>query len=110
MTSETDDSKQPVLDDVSSPAWQAYNAMYESKQKHYELLEKLDNKKKKFNLDPTQEDQAELAQHLANHDEQVKLFTEAAINLKLNHPESHKKLFEFIAKLGDGKPSQPVKH
>jgi len=34
-----DENKPLVLDDASSDAWQAYNAMFDSKQQHYEFLE-----------------------------------------------------------------------
>lgn len=104
------ESEQVVLDEVSEPAWQAYNAMFETKQQHYEFLEVLENKKKKFNISPSESDQQKLATFLSEHDEQVKNFTRLSMELKSSHPESHTRLFSFIAKLGDGEPAKKTQH
>ena len=42
-----------VLEGDAADTWQAYNAMETTKQRHFELLELLDNKKKNYNIDPT---------------------------------------------------------
>jgi len=106
----TDDDQPLVLDEDSSAAWQAYNAMFDSKQQHYELLEILENKKKKFNISPSEEDKQQLAAFLAEHDNQVKRFTQLAQELKAANPESHLNLFKFIAQLGNGEPNQKTPH
>jgi len=103
-------SKQDSLDDHAKPVWQAYTAMFESKQRHYEYLELLENKKKKFNIQPSEKDKAQLADYLGQHDTQVKAFTQMSIELKHKHPESHKNLFAFIAQLVDGEPSTSTEH
>lgn len=103
-------AEQIVLDDVSTPAWQAYNAMFETKQNHYEFLEVLENKKKKFNISPSENDKQKLAEFLSQHDEQVKNFTRLSMELKASSPESHTKLFSFIAQLGDGEPNKKTQH
>lgn len=108
---DTSEESQPlVLDDASSDAWQAYNAMFDTKQQHYEFLETLENKKKKFNISPSENDKQKLAEYLSEHDRQVKRFTQLAQELKTAHPESHLNLFKFIAQLGDGKPNQKTPH
>lgn len=98
------------LSEHSLPAWQAYSGMFDTKQKHYEFLEVLENKKKKFNLSPTDDDKQKLAGYLSEHSAQVKQFTKLSIELKASHPEAHLQLFNFIAKLGDGEPSKKTEH
>ena len=61
-----------VLEGDAADTWQAYNAMETTKQRHFELLELLDNKKKNYNIDPTDADQRLLECLLADHDQQVK--------------------------------------
>lgn len=103
-------SEKIVLDDASSDAWNAYNAMFETKQNHYEFLEILENKKKKFNISPSEKDKQQLAQFLSKHDEQVKRFTRLSMELKSTSPDAHIQLFKFIAQLGDGEPSKKTQH
>ena len=102
----SDENSPLVLDGASSDAWQAYNHMFDTKQQHYEFLEMLENKKKKFNISPSQSDQQKLAEFLSEHDRQVRRFTQLAQQLKMANPESHLNLFKFIAQLGDGEPNQ----
>lgn len=106
----SDDNKSLVLDDASSDAWQAYNAMFDTKRQHYEFLEILENKKKKFNISPSEKDKQKLAEFLSEHDRQVKRFTQLAQELKSTNPASHLNLFKFIAQLGDGAPNQKTPH
>jgi len=106
----TDNKNQVQLDDACNEAWLAYSAMFETKQQHYEFLEVLENKKKKFNLSPTDNDKEKLAEFLSAHDEQVKRFTSLAQELKASNPESHINLFKFIAQLGDGEPNKKTQH
>jgi len=79
-------------------------------QQHYEFLEILENKKKKFNISPSESDKQKLADYLSEHDRQVKRFTQLAQELKSTNPESHLNLFKFIAELGDGAPSEKTPH
>jgi len=106
----TDGQSVVALDDASMESWQAYNAMFESKQRHYEFLELLENKKKKFNLSPTDADKQKLAEYLEQHDAQVKRFITLSQQLKASKPESHELFIKFIAQLGDGEPNKKVKH
>ena len=81
--------------------WQAYNAMETTKQRHYDLLTLLENKKKKFNLDPTAQDTELLEQLLRDHDEQVKVFTAESTRLKSANPGAHLALFQYIGQINE---------
>lgn len=98
------------LDEHNQETWQAYSDMFKSKQAHYEFLELLENKKKKFNLGPTEEEQKKLEGLLAQHDTNVKRFTQLSVALKSSHPDSHTALFQLIAEAGDGLPDPDNRH
>ena len=85
-----------LLDEVAAMAWQAYNAMETTKRRHFELLEVLDNKKKNYNIDPTTQDRKLIDCLLRDHDQQVKRFTQASIQLKGADASAHLALFEYI--------------
>ena len=99
-----------ILAGVAVAAWQAYNAMETTKRRHFELLEVIDNKKKNYNIDPTQRDQQLLAYLLRDHDEQVKRFTEHSMALKAEEPTAHKQLFEYIGAINSADNDSPVTH
>ena len=88
-----------ILEGVAANTWQAYNAMQTTKQRHYDLLQILENKKKKFNLDPTEKDQALLQNLLSDHDAQVKRFTLASQQLKQSDAAAHTSLFVYIGQV-----------
>jgi hypothetical protein len=83
----------------TAEAWQAYNAMEATKQRHFELMTALETKKKRTNLEPTPEELAMLATMLDEHDRQVRTFTAAAGRLKQRDPTAHAALFEYIGKI-----------
>ena len=85
----------------SAAAWQAYNAMETTKQRHFDFLNVLERKKKNFNLDPTEEDNVILEQLLKDHDQHVKLFTHQSQALKEKNPETHQALFLYIGKINE---------
>ncbi len=97
----------PVLvmtDDQRAEAaqtWQAYNAMETTKQRHFDYLSVLDRKKKNFNLDPTDDEKLVLEQLLKDHDDQVKVFTDASTRLRSQNPETHIALFTYIGKINE---------
>ncbi len=99
-----------VLDEASEPAWQAYNAMFESKQAHFAFMELLENKKKKFNLSPTADDREKLDGLLAAHDKQVRVFTEISMALKTANPSAHQNLFAYIAQAVQSDKSENTQH
>ena len=85
-----------LLDTEAAATWQAYNAMETTKTRHYTLLEIIDNKKKNYNIDPSDSDKQMLQFLLDDHSAQVKRFTEASQQLKLANEAGHKQLFEYI--------------
>ena len=99
-----------VLDGVGAPAWQAYNAMETTKRRHFDLLEIIDNKKKNYNIDATAADQHLLSCLLRDHDEQVKRFTAASMQLKESDPEAHTALFVYIGGVNNAASQSPTTH
>lgn len=95
---------------VAVPAWQAYNAMETTKRRHFECLEILDEKKKNYNIDPTEDDKLLLACLLKDHDEQVKRFTEASQRLKLVDASAHATLFNYIGTVNSVHGRSAVTH
>ena len=95
---------------IASDAWEAFNAMETTKRRHYRLLEILDNKRKNYNIQPSQREQSLLASLLRDHDEQVKRFTAASMQLKQMDAQAHMSLFRYIGVIGDSDEEAPVKH
>jgi len=115
MASETTASKDlarpsSILDGVAADSWQAYNAMQTTKQRHYDLLQIFENKKKKFNLDPTEKDQVLLQNLLSDHDAQVKRFTQASNRLKEADAAAHRMLFVYIGQVAALTADGEVQH
>ena len=116
MTNSTQPVRQAIerpdgfLADVAANAWQAYNAMETTKRRHFDLLEILANKKKNYNLEPSQREQALLANLLRDHDEQVKRFTAASMELKQADAQAHVALFVYIGDISDLSTPSPVQH
>lgn len=113
---ETTNTKQTIierpnelLDGQAAETWQAYNAMETTKRRHYHLLEILDNRKKNYNLDPSEKDKVLLACLLKDHDEQVKRFTLASSALKIANAQAHMSLFAYIGVIGNAGES-PAMH
>ena len=96
-----------LLAGVAASAWQAYNAMQTTKQRHFDLLEAIDLKKRKYNIDPTPKDHQLLAHLLADHDDHVKRFTNASVELKNTDLEAHTALFVYIGAI-NALPSVPA--
>ncbi len=99
-----------ILDGIAADSWQAYNAMQTTKQRHYDLLQILENKKKKFNLDPTEKDLALLKNLLSDHDAQVKRFTAASQTLKESDAAAHQALFVYIGQVAALTSEGEVQH
>jgi len=99
-----------IIDGIAADAWQAYNAMETTKRRHYELLEILDNKKKNYNLDPSDAERLRLAGLLKDHDEQVKRFTAASSELKQRDQQAHISLFTYIGAISRVEDDTSVRH
>jgi hypothetical protein len=99
-----------ILDGIAASTWEAYNAMQTTKQRHYDLLQVLENKKKKFNIDPTEKDRALLTNLLSDHDAQVKRFTEASQALKATDADAHHALFVYIGQVASLTSSGETHH
>lgn len=107
-----------LLDDefrgVVSQALIAYNAMETTKRRHFDYLNLLESKRKKFNLDATAEEAALLAALLSDHDQTVKHFKSEAQFLQKSAPAAHIALFKYIGMLnevlGDSAESDTPSH
>ncbi len=95
---------------LAGNAWQAYNAMQTTKQRHFDYLTILEDKKRNFNIDPTDDDQVFLKQLLRDHDEQVAAFTEASAKLKASDPATHLALFKYIGDLNESMSDPSLAH
>jgi len=89
-----------LLSNEAAATWQAYSAMETTKLRHYSLLEIIDNKKKNYNIDPTETDTKLLQFLLDDHSAQVKSFTQASKALQESNPAAHKQLFDYIGLIG----------
>jgi len=98
------------LEGDAAAAWQAYNAMETTKQRHFELLETLDAKKKNYNIDPTEQDQQLLDYLLSDHDQQVKQFTAASRQLKEHNSAAHGALFDYIGAINQAASDRRITH
>lgn len=88
-----------LLDGVAAAAFESFNAMQSTKRRHYDLLQILDGKRVNYGLAPTERESALLNDLLADHDAQVKRFTQASAALKQKDPNAHLALFRYIGVL-----------
>jgi len=86
---------------AAAPALQAYNAMESTKRRHFDYLNLLESKRKKFNLQATSEESALLASLLEDHDDAVKNFKTCSLELKGSDSAAYQSLFEYIALLNE---------
>ncbi len=97
-----------ILSGVAVAAFEAFNAMQATKQRHYELLQLIDDRRVRYGLSPSAIETERLAAMLADHDAQVTRFTTASNALKNADPDAHKSLFAYIGSLEQARP--PVTH
>ena len=76
--------------------------METTKRRHIDLLTSLDSKKKRYNLDPTDDENELLGMLLRDHDEEVAAFASASAELKRLDGGAHKALFEYIGTVTAG--------
>lgn len=87
--------------DLASVALLAYNAMETTKRRHFDYLNMLESKRKKFNLEASSKEKALLGSLLADHDRTVKYFKTEAQLLQKASPEAHRSLFTYIGLLNE---------
>lgn len=88
-----------VIDGAAADAWQAYNAMDTTKRRHFSLLQTLDLKRVNYGIEPTADETKMLAWLLADHDAQVRRFTDASTKLKSDDASAHRQLFEYVGRV-----------
>lgn len=88
------------LPEAALPAWQAYNAMDATKQRHFLLLQGLERKYRDHGSVGGAE-RALLERLLRDHDRQVARFREAVGELSRSDPTAHQALIGYIADLND---------
>lgn len=81
-------------------AWQAYNAMSATKQRHLDYLGALETRYSRYGK-PTDEESTLLARLLEEHDEQVKAFLGAMNTLRDTDSEAHQALIAYITLLNE---------
>ena len=80
-------------------AMRSYNAMETTKRRHFDYMTMLESKKKKFNLEITEQESAMLASLLSDHNDEVMEFKNRSDALKSASPDAHKALFEYLGKI-----------
>jgi len=90
-----------LLDGIGADAFSAFNAMQTTKQRHYALLARLEEKRSRYGLSPSERESTLLKALLADHDAQVRRFTAAAARLKQQDAEAHRELFGYVGVLMD---------
>jgi hypothetical protein len=86
------------LPDAARQAWQAYNAMDATRQRHFLVLQGLEAKYKKYGS-ASESEQALLARLLRDHDEQVARFKRAIGELARTDAAANAALIEYIGAL-----------
>lgn len=95
MTDLLDDNTRETV----SAALLAYNAMETTKRRHFDFLNLIENRKKKYNLASTAEESRLLDSLLSDHNQAVKQFKLQTQTLLLAEPEAHQSLFSYITVL-----------
>ncbi|MGB0865190.1 MAG: hypothetical protein ACPGSC_01700 [Granulosicoccaceae bacterium] len=82
-----------------SAAFQAYNAMETTRQRHFDYLNMLTEREKRYNLQSSEIEQGFLAGLLADHDAQVKAFKTASDALREQSAEDFQALFTWLGEI-----------
>ena len=83
----------------AAAAFQAYNAMETTKQRHLDLMVAIDKRGKKFNLTATDAEVDMLNRLLKDHDDQVEQFKLESDTLKSTNPEAHLAMFKYVGEI-----------
>ncbi|KAA3627000.1 MAG: hypothetical protein DWQ09_14100 [Proteobacteria bacterium] len=102
------------LPSTTFDAWQAYNAMATTKQRHLDYLQRLGARYSKYG-EPTDEESSLLARLLEEHDAQVKAFLGAMNALRARDAQAHHELVSYITTLNElltpeESPNNPQAH
>lgn len=87
-----------TLPEAALPAWNAYRAMEESKQKYFSYLEALENEYEQGGY-RTSAESARLEALLKEHDEQVAEFRRSMMALRNKDASAHQSLIDHITLL-----------
>lgn len=80
-------------------AFQAYSAMETTRQRHFDYLNMLTEREKRFNLQSSQLEQDFLAGLLADHDAQVKQFKAASDALRAKSADDFQAMFAWLGEI-----------
>ncbi len=83
---------------VAARAWQAYNAMEATKQRHFAYMRGLEDRYKKYGS-PSETERRMLDRLLKEHDAQVSAFKMAIHELRAQDGKAHDDLLAYIAEL-----------
>ena len=83
----------------ANAAFQAYNAMETTKQRHLDLMLGIEKRGKKFNLKATEAEVEMLNRLLEDHDGQVEQFKLESDTLKSVNPEAHLAMFKYVGEI-----------
>lgn len=80
-------------------AFQAYNAMETTKQRHLNLMLAIEKRGKKFNMTASEAEIEMLNRLLKDHDGQVEQFKLESDTLKSVNPEAHLAMFKYVGEI-----------
>jgi len=83
----------------ANAAFQAYNAMETTKQRHLDLMLAIEKRGKKFNMTASEAEVDMLNRLLKDHDEQVEQFKLESDTLKSANPEAHLAMFKYVGEI-----------
>ena len=83
----------------ASAAFQAYNAMETTKQRHLDLMLAIDKRAKKFNMTASEKEVDMLNCLLKDHDDQVEQFKLESDTLKSVNPDAHLAMFKYVGEI-----------
>jgi hypothetical protein len=83
---------------AAAAAWQAYNAMEATKQRHFAYLRGLEARYEKYGI-PSDAEKRTLERLLKEHDAQVSVFKTAMQELRARDHKAHGDLLDYISQL-----------
>lgn len=89
-----------VLPESAMPAFQSYNAMEATKERHIRYLKMLEEKYEKYGNSSESENEF-LALLLSDHTRMVSMFNDAMSALRDQDEEAHQSLLNYLAHLND---------